>query len=319
MSTVVRGVESAWREVTSGVPQGSVLGPIMFIVYINDMVEGVESYASLFADDAKVMKRIENEQSCEELQEDLSKIYRWSQEWEMEFNAKKCKVLEMGKSKRRPSGNYNMGGEALHKAHEEKDLGVTIQDSLSPEKHINRITGTAYRMVVNMRMAFHYMDKEMVKKLIESIIRPQLEYAAVVWAPHKKKHIKKIERIQRAATRMLPTLAELSYEERLDRLGLVTLEERRKRGDLITLYKYVKGLESTDRENFLVREEGEFRGHGKRIKKTRCLKDIKKYTFPYRCVEEWNRLDREIVEAVSIQSFKEKLDKYRNGDRTVRA
>lgn len=299
--------------------QGSVLGPIMFVVYVNDMVEGIESYTSLFADDAKIMKRIEDAKSCEELQEDLNKIHKWSQDWEMKFNAGKCKVLEMGKSNRRPSGNYSMGGEVLQKAPEEKDLGVTIQDSLSPEKHINRITGTAYRMVINIRMAFHYMDEVMVKKLIESIIRPQLEYAAVVWAPHKKKHIKKLERIQRAATKMTPSLTDLSYEERLERLGLATLEERRRRGDLITLYKYMKGIEWTDRENLLVKDEGERRGHGKKLKKTRCRKDVKKYSFPYRCVDEWNRLDREIVEAVSIQSFKEKLDKYRHGDRTVRA
>ncbi len=80
-----------------------------------------------------------------------------------------------------------MGGEVLQKATEEKDLRVTIQDSLSPEKHIHRITGMAYRMVVNIRMAFHYLDEEMVKTLIKSFVRPQLEYAAVVWAPHKKK------------------------------------------------------------------------------------------------------------------------------------
>ncbi len=95
-----------------------------------------------------------------------------------------------------------MGGEVLRKATGEKDLGVTVQDSLSPEKHLNRITGMAYKMVVNMRMAFHFLDEEMVKTLIKSFIRPQLEYAAVVWAPHKMKHIIKLERIQRAATKM---------------------------------------------------------------------------------------------------------------------
>ncbi|MCP3680120.1 MAG: reverse transcriptase family protein, partial [Gammaproteobacteria bacterium] len=304
MSTVVRGVKSTWKEVTSGVPQGSVLGPIMFVVYVNDMVQGVESYISLFADDAKIMKKIEDTGSQEGLQKDLNKIYKWSREWEMEFNAKKCKVLEMGKSRRRPKGKYSMGGEVLQEATEEKDLGVTIQDSLSPEKHINRITGMAYKMVVNMRMAFHYLDEEMVKTLIKSFIRPQLEYAAVVWAPHKKKHNMKLERIQRAATKMSSSLAELTYEERLERLGLTTLEERRKRGDLITAYKYIKKFECTDRENFLARDEGELRGHDLKLKKTRCRKDIKKYSFPYRCVDEWNRLDREIVEAESIHSFK---------------
>ncbi len=118
---------------------------------------------------------------------------------------------------------------------------------------------------------------------------------------------------------MSPSLADLTYEERLDRLGLTTLEERRKGGDLITLYKYVQGIDCTDRDNFLVKDEGELRGHDKKLKKTRCRKDIKKYSFPYRCVDEWNKLDREIVDSVSIHSFREKIDKYRQRDRTVRA
>ncbi|MCP3679688.1 MAG: hypothetical protein GY782_05260 [Gammaproteobacteria bacterium] len=129
----------------------------------------------------------------------------------------------------------------------------------------------------------------------------------------------KLERIQRAASKMSSSLADLTYEERLERLGLTTLEERRKRGDLITVYKYIQEIEGTDRENFLARDEGELRGHDLKLKKTRCRKDIKKYSFPYRCVDDWNRLHREITEAVSIHSFKVKLDKYRHGGRTVRA
>ncbi len=88
---------------------------------------------------------------------------------------------------------------------------------------------------------------------------------------------------------MASSLADLTYEESLDRLRLTTLEERRKRGDLITLYKYMQGIECLDRENVLVKDESELRDHDKKLKKTRCRKDIKKYSFPYRCVDEWNR------------------------------
>lgn len=319
MSTVVRGAESSWGEVTSGVPQGSVLGPLMFVIYVNDMVEGIDSYVSLFADDAKIMRRIENIESCEQLQQDLDRIYEWSRDWEMEFNARKCHVMEMGKSKGRPSGNYKLGEGILQKVTEEKDLGVVMEDSLSPEKHVNRITGATYRLVTNMKMAFHYMDEEMLIKLIKSIIRPQLEYAAVVWTPHKKKHIRKLERIQRAATKMVPSLSGLSYEERLRSLGLPTLEDRRKRGDLITVYKHMRGIERLDREDWFVWNDDEHRGHGRKLKKTRCRKDIKKFSFPYRCVDEWNKLDMVVIEARNVHEFKGKLDKCRYGDRSVRA
>ena len=147
------------------------------------------------------------------LQDDIDKIHAWSLRWKLEFNAKKCHVMEFGKSKKRPSWTYKMGAETILRSKEEKDLGVMIQDTLSPEKHINGLFGSTYNLLTNIRVAFNYMDKEMMKKIITSMVRPKLEYAAVVWAPHQKKHISKLERIQRVATKMVPELKELSDEE----------------------------------------------------------------------------------------------------------
>ena len=117
----------------------------------------------------------------------------------MEFNAKRCKVLEIGCSKMRQRRKYSMGNEWMNKTIVEKDLGVLITDNLSPDKHINKITGDTYHLLRNIRMAFKYLDEEVINKLITSLIRPKLEYEAVIWSPHKKKHIKKLERLQRAA------------------------------------------------------------------------------------------------------------------------
>ena len=128
-------------------------------------------------------------------------------------------------------------GEVIMKSREEKDLGVIVKDSLSPEQHINGICGSTHRMLSNIRVAIHYMDKDMMKKIIATMILPRLEYAAVVWSPHKKKDVTKIERIQRAATKMVPELKDLTYEERLKEMELPTLQARRERGDLITMYK----------------------------------------------------------------------------------
>lgn len=105
---------------------------------------------------------------------------------------------------------------------------------------MNKITGTAYRLVTNIRMAFRYIDEEMLRKLNESLIRPPMEYASVVWSPHLKKYIDKLEeRIRRAAIKTAP------YEERLHKLDLQTLEERW-RGDMITVYKHMRGMEKLD-------------------------------------------------------------------------
>ena len=319
MRTIIRDSNSSWCEVTSGVPQGSVLAPIMFQVYINDMAEGLSSYINLFADDAKLLKIIKSQDDCKVLQADIDKIHDWSIRWKLEFNAKKCHVLEMGKSIRRPSWNYRIGEEMITKSKEEKDLGVIIQDTLTPDRHIGGIFGASYRMLTNIRIAFNYLDKDIMKRIIMNMIRPKLEYAAVVWSPHKKKDIRKLERIQRTATKMVPELKDLNYEERLEEMGLPTLQKRRERGDLITMYKLVNQMEKVDRQD-LVRhiEEGTrcTRGHVKKIRKNRCTGDIMKYSFPYRTVDIWNELKEEVVIAANVHMFKEKLDAYRYGDRS---
>ena len=186
------------------------------------------------------MRKIENPDSCRELQCDLDKLHNWSQTWKMDFNTTKCHVLEMGVSEMRPRGEYRLGDAVISKAKEERDLGVTVQDDLSPGKHINKITGATYRLLVNMRVAFHYMDVEMLRKLIVSMIRPRLEYAAVVWSPHCKKHEIKLESIQRMASRMVTELRELPYEQSLEWLSLLTLKERRVRGGMLEIYRTIK-------------------------------------------------------------------------------
>ena len=321
MRTIVKGEMSDWRGVTSGVPQGSVLAPIMFLIYINDMPKEIKSYMSLFADDAKLLRKIEKTKDCESLQEDLNKILEWSIKWEMEFNVNKCHVMEMGISEKRPTWKYKMGEEELKKVHEEKDLGVIIQDSLKPEKHIGKIFGETYRMLRNIRAAFHHMSGEMMKKILTTMIRPKLEYAAVIWSPHLKKDINKVERIQRTATKMVPELEVLEYEERLREMGLPTLKQRRERGDMITIYKLLNKLEVIDNDKLLQREMGEnrhTRGHSRKLKKGRCLKDTKKHSFPQRSIVAWNNLPEEIVTSKCVHKLKEKLDNYRNGDGTTR-
>ena len=122
---------------------------------------------------------MEDARDCERLQKDLDTIYEWSKKWEMEFNAKKCKVMELGKSKRRQTRSYTMGDVEIKKTKDEKDLGITISDNLSPEKHVNNIVGATYELLRKMKRAFTYMDEEMMK-LIEYMIRPRLDYTPTV-------------------------------------------------------------------------------------------------------------------------------------------
>ena len=312
MKTVVRGVSSRWSEVTSGVPQGSVLAPLMFLTYIDDLPSGVTSYINMFADDAKIMRQVKSLEDCRKLQQDLDVLNKWSDEWKMEFNAEKCHVLEMGRSIHRPHARYNLGGVELKNSNKEKDLGIVVQDNLSPEGHINKVVGEGLAIVANIRTTFTYLDMNIVKKIIESILRPKLEYAQVVWAPHLKKHVRKLERVQRAATKLVPGFQDVDYQERLRKLNLPSLEERRRRGDMIQLFKCVTGMDKVDKENFLELDM-ERRTRGRQELKLRlpvCTTDTKKFSFPVRSLTDWNSLPEDVVRARNIHSFKEKYDKW---------
>ena len=319
MRTVIRGTASQNRDVTSGVPQGSVLAPIMFLIYVNDLGEDLSenTYINMFADDAKIQRRIKDSSSCKELQEDIHKIKAWSTKWKMDFNVEKCHVVRFGESEKRPIWQYKLGDEIIPSADKEKDLGVVIQKKLDPEDHINQITSKMYHLLANMKTAFTYVDTDMVRKIITTYIRPTLEYASVVWNPYHVKDENKLERIQRAATRWAPELRDLSYEERLKALNLPSLQERRKRGAFITLYKCTTGMMEIDNPNFIQYSERTLRGHSKKLQKKRGENRVRQNFFPNGIVDEWNKLPEQIVSAKNINQFKNLYDKMTQIDGTI--
>ncbi|XP_045111446.1 uncharacterized protein LOC123504743 [Portunus trituberculatus] len=236
----------------------------------------------------------------------------------MEFDIKKCGVMNFGKSSMRSVYRYKMGDEELEIKTEERDLGITVTEGFSSEVHVKRKSGEAYNLVRNIRTAFCYIDEEMIKKLIVTMIRPRLEYAAVLWSPRMARDKRKLECMQRAVTKLPQTLVNLSYEQRLEKLSLPTLEKRREKGDLITMYRILSSSEKLDRDDLVVRDMRSGRKHGRKVKMNVCTKDIKKYSFPQRIVGIWNALEKEVVEAKTIHGFKEKLDKSRYRDGTAR-
>ena len=136
------------------------------------------------------------------------------------------------------------------KSKEEKDLGVVIQDTLSPEQHISQLFQSAYKILTKIRVAFHYIDKDMMRKILTSLIHLRLECTAEVWSSNMKKDIRRLGRIQRLVTKML---RELTYKSRLKEMGLPTLQDRRERGDLITLCKIVNDIERLEKQDLVMR------------------------------------------------------------------
>ena len=249
---VIRGSASESFAVTSGVPQGSVLGPVLFLIYINDLPLDVVSPLSLFADDSKIFTRIVSEKNKrnsnvngnEILQKDLDTVRNWASKWKMEFNVDKCKIMHLGK--RNPKHTYKMDDSNLNETTEEKDLGVLIDCELNFEKHIKEIVNKANRMVGMIKIGFSYLDKDMFMNLYPVLVRPLLEYCVQVWSPNKQKHIDLLEGVQRRATKAVPGLRNMSYDERLRELVLLRMEDRRVRGDMIETYKIISGKEDVN-------------------------------------------------------------------------
>ena len=173
----IRGVLSDWIEVLSGVPQGSVLGPILFLVYINDLDCGIKNWILKFADDTKLFGRISNTADSDELQEDLSKLVQWSSEWQMLFNVDKCNVMHI--SKKPAQREYQMNGRTLNVVQQEKDLGVLLSNNLKVSAQCQQACSKALRILGMINRTIVYRHTDILLKLYKSMVRPHLEYCIV--------------------------------------------------------------------------------------------------------------------------------------------
>jgi hypothetical protein len=298
---------SDWKSVVSGVPQGSVLGPVLFLIFINDLPLVVNSFVRLFADDTKVYNTVSTEATRDALQQDLNSLSDWSKTWLLGFNASKCKVLHLGRNNN--NFTYYMSGTKLTTVQDEKDLGVTFDSSLKFSKHIHNCASKANQILGLIKRSFEYIDQDMFLTLYKTLVRPHLEYASSVWNPSLKKNIRCLEKVQRRATKLIKELNCLSYHERLTSLGLTTLEYRRKRNDMVQVYKIINGLDDMDRECFLSFITVEkTRGHNFKLFKKPCKTELRKNTFFIRIINTWNNLTNEVVEADSLNMFKHKLN-----------
>ncbi|XP_071160820.1 uncharacterized protein [Mytilus edulis] len=200
----------------------------------------------------------------------------------------------------------------LETVQSEKDVGVTIDSKLKFDKHIQTQVNKANQLVGIIRRTFKYLDYKSFCLLFKALARPHLEYASSVWNPHKKKDIETIENVQRRATKMLPNLKDLSYEERLKILKIPTLKFRRLRGDMIETYKITTGVyDSKVTEGLFTRNTSSTtRGNSMKLVKYRSRLDIRKYYFTNRVVEVWNSLPDIVVTAKNVKIFGNRLDKH---------
>ena len=306
---VLNGAKSDWSHVKSGVPQGSVLGPILFTIYINDIDCNITSNLLKFADDTKLYRKITSIDDADAIQNDLRTMYKWSVDWQMLFNVEKCKTLHIGTHNLHY--DYFIGDNLLDSTKEENDLGVLINPALSCSKHCARAAKRATCILGQIKRTFTYKSATVVKKLYTSLVRPRLEYCTQACRPWLQQDVNLLESVQRRMTRLIPGWADkYTYEQRLRKLHLTTLETRRLRADLIEVFKMINQMDNVNLSDFFQINCNNTRGHEYKFQKTRARLDIRKYSFSSRVVNEWNNLSMEAVQSTTLNGFKKHVDRH---------
>ena len=289
--------------VVSGVPQGSVLGPLLFIIYINDIVDVLEhATIKIYADDSKIYFRCRNDEDFEKLQHDIGNVQTWANKWQLTLSLPKCQILSVGYQPK--IFDYTLGTHTFERVTHVKDLGIFISTDLKPAVHIQKITNAAFYKSYLIRRCFATKTADFLMKLFDTYILSRLHYASTTWSPWLHKDIIAVERVLRRYTKHIPELAGLSYEERLSRLGRISLEYMRLRNDLVYAFSVLN--------NFSILVPNEFFRLSNRFTRNSLLsisarRDVRKHFWSLRIVNVYNSLPIEVRNSCSKAVFKRKL------------
>jgi Reverse transcriptase (RNA-dependent DNA polymerase) len=293
-----------WMSIDSGVPQGSVLGPLFFIIYINDLISSIDIPIKVYADDTKLIIAYKDSDECVHGQNVLYIISEWTKLWLLYLNIDKCKVLHLGGTKfQNNKTTYYLNGIPLQTTEFEKDLGIIVNQKLNWTQHITKIciNATYWRKILHKCFKFKSLD--VIKKLYTSIIRPKIEYAASIWNPTSAKCMDMLEKVQRSSLKVGP-LRKLNYPARLAKLELTTLKIRRLRGDLIQLFRYYNCFDNLSMPNSPKFSQSSTRGHRFKFIQERCLHASRQQFIFNRLASIWNRLPDAIINVKSVNEFK---------------
>ena len=306
---VVDGIQSDMVTVDSGVPQGTVLGPILFLLHINDLPSVISSKVRLFADDCLVYREIKNRQDQIALQKDLNLLENWGSKWGMRFNAAKCNIMRMSRKQTPISTQYELSGQVLEEVKDAKYLGVTVSDDLEWTKHINAITTKANSKLSFLRRNLKGCPEKLRETAYFALVRSFLEYSATVWHPHQKYNFDKLEMVQRRAARFVKGRYGMyeSVTQMLEELTWVPLSKRRENGCLILFYKIINNLAMVP-HSCLEKADGRTRkNHNLKFRHIGYNVDPYGQSFFPKCISAWNGLAQEVAEANTLDLFKSKL------------
>jgi hypothetical protein len=300
-----RGAMSTAISVTSGVVQGSVVGPLLFLVMINDLPLQVTSLNMvLYADDAKAIGPASSVRDCRRNQEDLDALFRWSVANRLPLSLPKCQCLHLGLHN--ANYDYALGGAPVASVKQCMDLGLLRTSDFAYSAHISSIVCKASQSAGMLFRAFSSRNKSFLKKLYIAYVRPKLEFASEVWNPTTIRLQNDLERVQRRFTKRLCGTTAMSYEERLAHLHLPSLQVRRRRADFIMAYKILHGAVdiSADSIGLKVQSSAATRSNGLDLLFHKPNNNNNRRIFKFRIAEPWKKLPAAAKSALSLNTFK---------------
>ena len=320
---IVNGKLSSQRQVISGVPQGSVIGPLLFLILIADIDKNTShSAVSSFADDTRVKKGLKNEMDAVDLQNDVFQIYGWSEENNMKFNSLKFEVLRYGRNTElKDSTSYvSPEWEVIEEKSSLRDLGVTMSADTTFKEHINKVIESAKRMSAWILRTFKTRDRTPMLTLYKSLVRPLLEYSSALWSPNMKGDIQRLEEVQQSFVRKIKGVSR-DYHTALKQLNLYSLERRRDRYTILHIWKILENkttnLDETQLSNIST-QTGILHRRGRtcmpyNLARTPShLQQARKQTIRCKGVNLFNELPKHVrnTTETTLDTFKSTLDKY---------
>lgn len=307
---MLSGHASKWLPVNSGVPQGSILGPLMFLIYIDDITQVVEySKICLFADDAKMYITVHDTHDCLKIQNDLDAVNEWCLANGMRLNNSKCKVLKVTRKKNSIDFIYTINGNSVDNVSEIRDLGVIIDEKISWNQHIHNIIVKANRVMGLIKRAVGYDAPRHVKlQLFATLVRSKLEYCTQVWGGISQVNMVKLERVQRSATRYILDYPDMCYRDRLCELNMLPLTYRRDISDIVFFHKcFYHGVINVTRfVNFTRNNTVHTRSltDNSKLCIPHCRTEQNKVSYFRRIISLWNNLPELLRAQTDTQLFK---------------
>jgi len=310
--TKVGSCLSTCLNIKSGVIQGSCIGPLLFVVYINDITECLRDGCSmkLFADDIKLYTCIETTVDTDRLQGNLDNVFNWATLWQMEISIAKCAILPVGgKLLCIHNRQYVINNVVLPTVFNCRDLGVTVDRDLTFSDHVDNIVSRACIKANLIIRCFVSGDRHSLLKAFVTYVRPILEFNSSVWTPRHLGDIEKLESVQRHFTKRIAGLWDMDYNARLKALDLESLELRRLRADLIITYKIVLGYIDTDPNNFfrvMPDNDRPTRGHAFRLSvpDSNSVSEARRHFLSIRILSVWNGLPEITTDFSTLNRFK---------------